>query len=166
MRLVQFHPQQLLHQRRVAELMALPQRQRRQLGVEYGGRGCAAQVKKEFQILMRGVQHLGDGGVVKEFQQGVQRRERQRINAGDPVGSRKLDQAELGIKRLFADEFGIQCEPRRATQAGAEIGQGRLINEIEKIAHSRRQTPDWPPLFSSRRMSVSVMPRSTALHMS
>ena len=130
MGLIQLHAKQLLHQRRVTNLTAVAQRQRRQLGIEHGSRHSAAQVIKEFQILLRGMQHFGDGRVVEKVQQGVQRRQRQGIDAGHPVDIGDLDQSELWIESLLADEFGIQRQPDRAAQAGAEIGQSGLIDDI------------------------------------
>ena len=71
MGLVQFHAEQSPHQSRVADLVALSQRQRRQLRIEHRPRRRATQVEKEFQILLRGVQHLGNARVVEKAQQGV-----------------------------------------------------------------------------------------------
>lgn len=114
---------------------------------------------------MRGVQHFGHGRIVENVQQRVQRRQGQRIDTGHLAGNGDLDQTEPGVEGLFADKFGIQRQPGCVAQASAEIGERRLIDDV-KIAHSDRQGPDLPPIFSSRRTSVTVMPRSTALHMS
>ncbi len=165
MSLVQLHAEHLPDQRGITDLIALPQRQRRHLRIEHRRRRCAAQMKEDFQILLPGMQQLGHGRVVDPFQQRVQRRQRHWIDARHPVGAGNLDQAELRIVGLFADEFSIQRQLRRALQTGAEVSQSRLIRDVE-IVHSRRQIPDFPPVFSSRPMSVMVIPRSTALHMS
>ena len=132
--LLQHHAGKFAHQAGVADLVTVAEQGGGDLGVEHRAGQVAAQVEKDLQILPRGVHHQGHGGVVEDVQQRVDVLQRQRIDAGDQFVAGDLDQTELGVIGLFAQEFGIQRQRLAAAQAVAEGGQ-RLGGIDENFFH-------------------------------
>jgi len=84
-------------------------------------RNDAALQEEDFNVLPRGMQHLDDTGPLDELVEGRE------IDAGgegvdDPLDAwrRHLDQAQLGIIGLVAQEFGVQRQIGRRRQLGDE----------------------------------------------
>ena len=71
----------------------------------------------------------------------------------------------VGIEGGHQQRAGAHHQQHQQEQAQQQPLE-RLHGPSSPGAAARRQVPDLPPRFSSRRTSVMVMPRSTALHMS
>ena len=122
---------------RIADLLALPQRHRRNLRVEQRVGGLAGQVIDNFDVLRTGMEDLEDILIV--HQQVEQRTHVQpvlhRIDCGGFVRIGDLDQAEFGPIAVFPHKFGIDRNEWRFGQTSAEIGESGGILDQRVYVH-------------------------------
>ena len=99
------------------DLIAMSQNHRCDLRVEQRQGKLSHFLDEDLQILMCGVEHLGDGGVGQKVPQGRKFDSRgQRVDGGGGGSITDLDQAELRVVGLLAHEFGVDGKERRASQ--------------------------------------------------
>ena len=100
----------------------MPRQRGRDLRVEHGRRDLAAQVEDDLQILSRGMQDLGLGQ--RECREQIAKIvELERVQTGEKLGRRDLDQAQLGEIGTLSFKLGIQRYPCARTQIGAQFSQ-------------------------------------------
>src|SRR3546814_1850592 len=70
-----------------------------------------------------------------------------------------------GLRKIASNTFGKSDSFRLERRTEGEESRLRLFDREEAV-HSARQSPERPPLFSSRRMSPTTIARSSAFAMS
>src|SRR3546814_19775881 len=69
------------------------------------------------------------------------------------------------LRKIASNTFGKSDSFRLERRTEGEESRLRLFDREEAV-HSARQSPERPPLFSSRRMSPTTIARSSAFAMS
>ena len=125
---------------RVAHRVAEPDQAGRDLQVEQVARRPAAAVPAHANLFPAGVDDDHPGRVGDQFPETVQRADGQRIDDEQPLGRRHLHQAKPRVKRVFADEFGVEAERGAAGEVVAAVGQAvRVIHELlGQVGHAMR----------------------------
>ena len=83
------------------------------------------------------------------------------MNTATPT-TRTLALTALAMRAFAGHSLLCRQALRHTAIDPASFTAARLVSGYRATA----QSPDFPPRFSSRRMSPMTMPRSTALHMS
>ena len=118
--LVEVDAQVVLDEGTEAHLHALSQEGRGELGVEDGRHDAAARVVDDLEVLVAGVEDLRDGRVGQDLHEGREVRDRLRVYRRRLVCGRDLDEAQLGMVALLAQELGVDRDHLVGTQALAE----------------------------------------------
>ena len=152
MQLVELDTEYGLDQVGITNLFRVSQQQGGNLGIEHRGGQAAPEVKEDLHILPSGMHDLGDALIVDNIEQWRQVSQCQRIDTGNNVGGRNLQQAELRIIGFFAEELGIQCYPVSSSERGTETIEriGRIdIQNVVCRGHSKRGLNQVSPSTSS-----------------
>ena len=106
---------------------------RRKLGVEHAGRAHAVARREQQQVAGRRVHHelhrrigdeLGDRADVDVLE---------RVEHGEPLGGRQLEQAGHGAVRPLPHELGVEREPALAAGLGREgLDVGRIPQMLDR----------------------------------
>ena len=108
-----------------------------QLGIEHRRRHGLPAMEEQLQILVGRVQHLFDVRIQQQLAQRCQIAHAQRIDAGDGARRAELDQAQLREIGALAHELRVQREVGRGAQRLAQLGQGAVVIDVDRI-HSGR----------------------------
>ena len=111
--LLERHAQFFQYQLAVTHLRRMAGQSGGHLRVQHGREGDAGQWQQHFQILARGMQHLGATGVHQTGHQRCQVHVRQRVHQMWRAAVGQLQQGEFGQIGLFAHELRVESDTRR-----------------------------------------------------
>ena len=129
----QAHIAERLHQGAVAHLQRKSHQRRGHLGVEQRRGHDAQLVIEDVDVLRAGVEDLDAGRVGHDGGQRLQAAHCQRVDDGLDLLVVELDEAELGIVGLLAEELGVYSEDRRALEVCRQLLEPRLGVDVPAI---------------------------------
>ena len=109
-----------LHQRAIANLLALAQKRRGELRVKDRRGHAAKRVENHLEVLRAGVEHLGDALVLQKGNERRKVADGQRVDGHRLVRRRHLNEAQLGVIGAFAQKLGVHGDDARLGRALAE----------------------------------------------